>query len=200
MITHAIFLFFSALLVIASLAVVMSRNPVRAALFLVLAFVTAAPLWLIAEAEFLALVLIFVYVGAVMTLFLFVVMMLDLREDTVKKAGWVRYWPFGLIVMGTMVGIILYVLKMTYLPAVAPEVIHHTSSYSNTTEIGKLLYTDYIYAFELAAVLLLVAIVAAISLAFRGARHRKGQVISEQVAVRKEDRVRMVNMRSEKKA
>ena len=196
---HLIFYAFAALLIISSLMVVCSRNPVRVALFLVLAFVAASPLWLMLEAEFLALVLVFVYVGAVMTLFLFVVMMLNL-EDAPQREGFVRYLPFGLLVMALMVGIMAYVLLPSHFASFQPAGwLMHNSDYSNTKAIGQVLYTDYAYAFEIAALLLLVAIVAAISLAFRGSRKRKQQAPGEQVQVKAEQRLRMMRMPAEEK-
>src|SRR5688572_21462373 len=174
------------------------RNPVHAALLLVLCFFTSASIWLLIEAEFLAVVLVLVYVGAVMVLFLFVVMMLDIKVEEVR-ARVTRYAFLGGIVAGVVVFEIVAVVWTGSLgtpvdKAVAP----HAADYSNTAELGKLLYTEYVYPFELAAVLLLVAIVAAISLTMRKRAGLKLQNVSKQVAVRSQDRVRIVKMPAEK--
>jgi NADH-quinone oxidoreductase subunit J len=194
-----IFYFFSAVLVSAALGVITARNPVHSALLLVLAFFTSAGLWLLLEAEFLAITLVLVYVGAVMVLFLFVVMMLDINLDLLREGFW-KWFPFGALLALIMAAEIAMVLmgkqfgvdKMPAPPSRAAD-------YSNTKELGRLIYTEYAYAFELAAVLLLVAIVAAIALTLRHRTGIKGLDASEQVAVRREDRVRMVSMPSEKK-
>ena len=179
---------------LAALGVITSRNPVHSALFLVLSFVQSALLWLLLEAEFLAVVLILVYVGAVMVLFLFVVMMLDINVEEVKE-GFTRYLPIGvlvaMIVVAEIVHIILYRGRDIFsvaLPEPYPE------TYSNTQALGGLLYTEHVYAFELAAVILLLAIVAAISLTMRQRPGLKIQSISKQVAVKREDRVRLVKV------
>ncbi|MED5534687.1 MAG: NADH-quinone oxidoreductase subunit J [Pseudomonadota bacterium] len=194
MITSFLFYAFSLILVLAALGVITSRNPVHSALFLVLSFVQSALLWLLLEAEFLAVVLILVYVGAVMVLFLFVVMMLDINVEEVKE-GFTRYLPIGvlvaMIVVAEIVHIILYRGRDIFsvaLPEPYPE------TYSNTQALGGLLYTEHVYAFELAAVILLLAIVAAISLTMRQRPGLKIQSISKQVAVKREDRVRLVKV------
>lgn len=193
-----IFWFFSALLLFAATMVIFSRHPVRAVMFLVLAFVASASLWMLLESEFLSLVLIFVYVGAVMTLFLFVVMMINIDLAPLKE-GFVRYLPLGLIVTAILVAIIWYAISPKHFPKAATAVpIVHPANYSNVKELGNVLYTQYVYPFEIASALLLVAIVAAISLAFRGRRDSKSQVISQQVAVNKKDRYYVVNMRPKK--
>jgi NADH-quinone oxidoreductase subunit J len=197
MLTLVIFGFLSAVLISAALGVILSRNPVYAALFLVLAFVTSAVLWLLVEAEFLAIVLVLVYVGAVMVLFLFVVMMLDVNIAAVRE-GFTRYAPIGAIVAGVMVLELVSVIRMkgSGLP-LARELVRQPASYSNTREIGIALYAGHAFEFELAAFILLLAIVAAIMLTLR---HRPGlrvQDISAQVKVRREDRVRIVKMKSE---
>lgn len=199
MVTQSLFFYiFAALLIGSSLMVVVSRNPVRAALFLVFSFVMAAPLWMIAEAEFLSLVLIFVYVGAVMTLFLFVVMMLNL-DDAPKREGFVRYLPFGCIVIALMVGIMIYVVEPAHLTAnLLQTPVSHGVNYSNVKELGGVLYTLHVYPFEIAAILLLAAIVASISLVFRGSQKRKGQVPGKQVKVSSSDRLKIVKMATEK--
>jgi len=193
-----LFYFFSAVLVFAATAVVTIRNPVKAALFLVLAFFTCAAIWLMLEAEFLAIVLILVYVGAVMVLFLFVVMMLDINVVPLNE-GFIRYLPIGLIVgalilfeMVLVVGPGMFGLDKIAAPA------RHAADYSNTEEIGNVLYTVYVYPFEIAAVILLIAIVAAIALTMRKRPNTKFQNPASQVKVRKEDRVRIVKMDTEK--
>ncbi|MBA2654242.1 MAG: NADH-quinone oxidoreductase subunit J [Gammaproteobacteria bacterium] len=193
-----IFSIFSAILLFAAAMVIFSRHPVRGVLFLVLAFFASSILWMLLEAEFLSLVLIFVYVGAVMTLFLFVVMMINIDLAPLSE-GFVRYLPLGLLVTGMTVGMIMYALSPKHFPlgvTAVPEI--HPGNYSNVKELGSVLYTQYVYPFEIASALLLVAIVSAISLAFRGRRpDSKAQKISEQVAVHKKDRFYVVNMRSD---
>ncbi len=190
-----LFYLLSALLIFAAIMVIFSKHPVRAVMYLVLAFVVSSALWMMLEAEFLSLVLIFVYVGAVMTLFLFVVMMINI-DLAPLKAGFVRYLPLGLIVTAIIVGLIFYVLTPRHFPfGVDSQLIQHPASYSNVQELGSVLYTQYVYPFEIASAILLVAIVAAISLAFRGKRGGKSQRIAEQVAVRKADRYYVVNMK-----
>ncbi|KPK58331.1 MAG: NADH:ubiquinone oxidoreductase subunit J [Gammaproteobacteria bacterium SG8_31] len=198
MIESTIFYVFGGLLLAAAVGVITSRNPVHSVLFLVLAFVTSAFLWMLLEAEFLAIVLVLVYVGAVMVLFLFVVMMLDVKVEQVR-AGFTRYAPLGIGVVLLIVAQLGYVVwvrtqDMGFLsaPGRAP------ANYSNTEELGRLLYTDYVYPFELAAVILLVAIVAAISLTMRRRPGLKVQNVAKQVRVRREDRVRLVRMDAEK--
>ncbi len=196
----AVFYFFAAILLFAGLRVITARNPVHAALFLVLAFFTAAGLWLMLEAEFLAITLVLVYVGAVMVLFLFVVMMLDINLDKLREGFW-DYLPLAGIVATLMVLEMAVVLggKQFGLSAV-PAPIAHAANYSNTKELGRLLYTDYVYPFELAAVILLVAIVAAIALTMRRRKHTKYQDPAQQVKIKRADRIRMVSMPSEKSA
>lgn len=194
-----IFYIFSAILVASALGVITVRNPVYSALMLVLAFVTCAGLWLLLEAEFLAIALVLVYVGAVMVLFLFVVMMLDINLDRLREGFW-KWFPFGALIALAMVIEISMVLMNKYfgleeMPAPKP----HEADYSNTRELGRLIYTEYAYAFELAAVLLLIAMVAAIALTLRHREDKKSPNPSEQVKVRKEDRIRIVTMPSEKK-
>jgi len=194
-----IFYFFAAVLVFAALRVITARNPVVAALHLVLAFFTAAAIWLLLRAEFLAIALVLVYVGAVMVLFLFVVMMLDINLERVREGFWSNL-PLALTVGGLMVVEMIFVLGGRYfgletLPAPADP----GAGYSNTRELGRILYTDYAYPFELAAVVLLVAIIAAIALTMRKRKDTKYQKPSEQIAVKREDRVRLVSMPSEKR-
>jgi len=191
----SIFYFFAAVLVFSGLRVITARNPVHAALFLVLAFFSAAAIWMLLEAEFLALTLVLVYVGAVMVLFLFVVMMLDVNFDTLREGFW-RHLPVGLLVSGAMVAEMVLVLSAeSFSGAPAPE--RHGFDYSNTRELGAVLYTQYLYAFELAAVLLLVAIVAAIALTLRRREGVRRTDVSEQVKVRREDRLRLLQVAPE---
>jgi NADH-quinone oxidoreductase subunit J len=190
-----IFWAFSATLLFAATMVIFSRHMVRGILFLILAFVASSVLWMLLEAEFLSLVLIFVYVGAVMTLFLFVIMMINIDLAPLKE-GFVKYLPLGLLVTVLLVGIMLYVLSPRHFPrGVNTQPIMHSADYSNVKELGEVLYTQYVYPFEIASSILLVAIVAAINLAARDQRNSKKQSISQQVAVRKEDRYYTVDMR-----
>jgi len=191
------FYFFSIILVGAAARVVTVRNPVKAALYLVLAFFSAACIWITLEAEFLAIVLVLVYVGAVMVLFLFVVMMLDI-DVTRLREGFARYLPVGAVVAAVMaieLGVVL--TSGRFDSASMPRPSGHSKDYSNTREVGLLLYTDYVYAFELAAVLLLVAIVAAIVLTLRRRPTTLYQSPSRQVRVTKAERLRVVQMPSE---
>ena len=197
MLTTILFYVFATVLVGAALAVVLSRNPVHAALSLVLAFFTSAALWLLLQAEFLGIVLVLVYVGAVMVLFLFVVMMLDINVAQMRE-GFTRYAPLGVIVAAIMVAEITYVVWVRHLgidlSVWAPSM---PANFSNTKALGAVLYTDYLLPFQLAAVVLLVAIVAAISLTMRQRAGYKQQDISAQVAVRRQDRVRVMKVDSE---
>jgi NADH-quinone oxidoreductase subunit J len=188
-----IFYIFSALLIMSSLAVILSRNPVRGVLFLVFAFIMSAGIWIILQAEFLGLVLILVYVGAVMTLFLFVVMMLNI-EKLPPRTGVKKYWPYGILILLIIVGVTCYVIGPEHFAlAAGPAPGEHSADYSNVNALGMVIYTKYVYAFEVAAVILLVAIVAAISLAFRGwAGLSKRQNIAKQVQTTPEERIRMV--------
>ncbi len=192
MFVQVLFYLFSAVLVAAALGVIVSRNPVYSALSLVLAFFTSAALWLLIEAEFLAIVLVLVYVGAVMVLFLFVVMMLDINVEEIKR-GFTRYawlgWLVALLVIGQMVAVFG---ARSFGIDTSVGVVRRSADHSNTRELGEVLYTQYVYPFELAAVLLLVAIVAAIALTMRRRPGLKPQDVSKQVAVRREDRVRIV--------
>jgi len=196
LLVEVLFWVFAAILSVAALAMITVRNPVHAALLLVLCFFTSAAIWLLIEAEFLAVVLILVYVGAVMVLFLFVVMMLDINIEEVR-ARVTRYAFFGAIVAGVVVFEIVSVVWSRSGAEAGRVAQSLPADHSNTAELGKLLYTEYVYPFELAAVLLLVAIVAAISLTMRKRAGLKQQNISKQVAVRREDRVRIVKMPAE---
>ena len=203
-----IFYAFAGLAVISSLMVITQNNPVRSVLFLVLTFFAGSVLWILAEAEFLALILVLVYVGAVMTLFLFVVMMLDIDVESLK-AHFARYLPFGLILIALLVSLLLIALpKDAFISNVeqmtAPVLITDVAvtevqarPVSNTEQLGLVLYTDYVLAFELAAAILLVAIIAAITLVHRAARHSKRQNIKKQIMTRSEDRIKLVNLKSE---
>lgn len=194
-----IFYFFSAVVIASALGVITARNPVYSALLLVLAFVTCAGLWLLLEAEFLAITLVLVYVGAVMVLFLFVVMMLDINLERLREGFW-KWFPFGALVALVMVAEIAMIMLGNHFgleEMPAPEA--KPADYSNTKELGRLLYTEYVYAFELAAVLLLVAMVSAIALTLRHREDKKMLDIAKQVSVKKEDRVRMVSMSADRK-
>ncbi len=192
-----VFYVFATILVFAATRVITVRNPVHAVLHLVLAFFTAAGLWLLLEAEFLAITLVLVYVGAVMVLFLFVVMMLDINVAEVKE-GFARYLPVGLSVAGLMIVEMWLVMKSRAFDATQmPEPPARAADYSNTHEIGSVLYTNYVYPFEIASVILVVAIIAAIALTLRKRKSAKRQDPSEQVKIRRQDRVRMIKMEAE---
>lgn len=194
-----LFYIFAAILIFAAIRVITVRNPVHAVLFLVLAFFNSAALWLLLEAEFLAIVLVLVYVGAVMVLFLFVVMMLDINVAPLRE-GFIRYLPLGatvaviiVIEMGLVVGYSFF--DSAHFAPLVP----HPADYSNTEELGSVLYTVYVYPFEIAAVILLVAIIAAISLTMRRRPETKYQDPARQVLINRSDRVRLVKMSADKK-
>lgn len=192
--TNIVFYALSAILLFAAVRVITTRNPVYAALNLVLAFFTAAGIWLLLEAEFLAIALVLVYVGAVMVLFLFVVMMLDINLDKLREGFW-NALPVALPIGGLMaveMAMIVGVRNFGADRVAAPA--SKTVDYSNTAELGRVLYTDYLLAFELASVVLLVAIVAAIALTLRERRESKSVNPAEQVLVKKEDRLRVLKM------
>ena len=195
-----LFYVFATVLVFAATMVITRRNPVHSALFLVLAFFSSAGIWLLAEAEFLAIVLVLVYVGAVMVLFLFVVMMLDIDVATMR-AGFMRYMPVGMLIVVVMVLEMIYVIGPdTYGPDMVIPPPAAPADYNNTESLGNVLYTVYMYPFEIAAVILLVAIIAAIGLTMRKRPGTKSQNQSSQVKVKKgPDRMRIVKMPSEKK-
>jgi NADH-quinone oxidoreductase subunit J len=198
LITGALFYLFAAVLLVAALGVITSRNPVHAALFLVLAFVQSALLWLLIEAEFLAITLVLVYVGAVMVLFLFVVMMLDINVEELRK-GFTRYLPIGAAVALIVVfeiGHVIWFRSQGLQFLAAPQAM--PADHSNTKELGAVLYTQHVYAFEIASMILLLAIVAAITLTMRKRPGHKVQDIMKQVAVRREDRVRIVKVEASK--
>ena len=197
MFVQIVFYFLAAVLVGAAVMVITARNPVHAALFLVLAFFTSAGVWLLLEAEFLAIILVLVYVGAVMVLFLFVVMMLDINLAPLRE-GFIRYLPVGIAVAAIVVVEIALVVGVSDFGLDSmPQPPAHPADYSNTREMGELLYTVYVYPFELAAAILLVAIVAAIALTMRRRTGVKTQDPSRQVEVRREDRIRIVRMPAE---
>jgi NADH-quinone oxidoreductase subunit J len=194
-----VFYVFAVILVFAAGRVITVRNPVHAALHLVLAFFTCAGLWLLLEAEFLAITLVLVYVGAVMVLFLFVVMMLDINISPLRE-GFVKYLPVGCTVALLIFVEMFMVLGVKNFGAEAVAIpARHGADYSNTRELGSVLYTDYVYPFEIASVILLVAIIAAIALTMRRRPETRSQDPVEQVAVKRDDRVRLVKMPSEKK-
>ena len=190
-----IFYAFAAVLLLSGVRVITARNPVHAALFLVLAFFTAAGIWLLLRAEFLAIALVVVYVGAVMVLFLFVVMMLDINLERVREGFW-RNLPLALVVGGIMVVEMISILANRIWGTGAVRQL--PADYSNTKELGRVLYTQYAYAFEIAAVILLVAIIAAIALTLRRRKDSRSQDPSEQTRAKRADRVRLVSMPSEK--
>jgi NADH-quinone oxidoreductase subunit J len=195
-----VFYAFAAILLFAALRVITARNPVHSALFLVLAFATASGLWMLLEAEFLAIALILVYIGAVMVLFLFVVMMLDINIDRLREGYWDYLVP-GLAVAGIMVAEMAVVLAGRHFGLIAMLTpAPHGADYSNTKDLGRQVYTQYVYPFELAAVILLVAIVAAIALTLRRRKDSKYQDPARQIMVRKQDRIRIVTMPAEKSA
>ena len=192
-----IFYVFAAVLVFAGVMVITVRNPVHAALFLVLAFFNSAGLWLLLEAEFLAITLVLVYVGAVMVLFLFVLMMLDINMAPLRE-GFMRYLPVGgaiavmlVVEMALIIGPKYFGLEVFSAPQ------RHGAEYSNTEALGNVLYTVYMYPFEIASVILLVAIVAAIALTMRKRSETRYQDPSKQVTVKKSDRLRVVQMSPE---
>jgi NADH-quinone oxidoreductase subunit J len=193
------FLLFSALLLFAAFRVITARNPVHAALFLVLAFFQAAAVWILLRAEFLAITLVLVYVGAVMVLFLFVVMMLDINVDSLRAGFW-KHFPLaatiGVVIALEMAAVLMGGFRMGEEPRSVPvqAVVQGAAQYSNTKELGKLMYSQYLYPLQIAAVLLLVAIIAAIALTLRQRKDTKKTDPSEQVRVRARDRLRIVQV------
>jgi NADH-quinone oxidoreductase subunit J len=193
-----VFYFFSTLTVLSALGMITARNPVHAVLFLVFAFFNSAALWITLRAEFLGIVLVLVYVGAVMVLFLFVVMMLDINVARMRE-GFIRFLPLGIVVALVMVVELGLIVGARYfqvdaLPGAGDGGV------PNTTALGQVLYTQYVYPFEIAAVVLLVAIVAAIALTLRRRPETKYQKPEQQMAARRDQRVRLVKMASEKKS
>ncbi len=194
-----LFYVFSAVLVVSAIGVITARNPVHSALYLVFAFFNSAVIWMLLEAEFLAIILVLVYVGAVMVLFLFVVMMLDIKVEEVR-AGFTSYaWlglPIALIVVAE-IGAVVWLKSSDTLPLGASSLSSpavYAADYSNTKALGQLLYTEYLYPLQLAGAILLIAIVAAIVLTMRKRTGQKLQDISAQVAVNAKDRVRIVKV------
>ncbi|MFN7752387.1 MAG: NADH-quinone oxidoreductase subunit J [Pseudomonadota bacterium] len=190
-----VFYALGAVLLLSALRVVTARNPVHAALFLVLSFASAAGLWLLLHAEFLAITLILVYVGAVMVLFLFVIMMLDINVDRLREGFW-RMLPLALPLALVLLGIMATTLAGPWFGLAVRVPSPEDAARSNTREIGQVLYTDYVYPFELAAVILLVAIVAAIALTLRARKNVRYIDPAEQVRARREGRVRLVDLRA----
>jgi NADH-quinone oxidoreductase subunit J len=213
-----LFYVFAAVLVFAAFGVITARNPVHAALWLVLSFFNAAGIWMLLKAEFLAISLVLVYVGAVMVLFLFVVMMMDINLDKLREGFW-KNSKLGFIVGGLMLAEMAFVLMSPKFDAQAPaapvaaatapapaaaapvaDAAATTAKYSNVKELGRLIYTDYLFPFEVAAIVLLVAIVAALALTLRGRKDSKSQDPSKQVLVKSRDRLRIVKMAAVKEA
>ncbi|HEY9052983.1 MAG TPA: NADH-quinone oxidoreductase subunit J [Gammaproteobacteria bacterium] len=194
-----VFYTFSAIMIMGALGVITARNPVHSALFLVLTFVATSAIWLLLEAEFLAITLVLVYVGAVMVLFLFVVMMLDINLAVLRQ-GFMRYAPFGIVIaLMLIIQMILIVGPENFGLDKFAEPVRHAADYSNTKELGRVLYTEYVYPFEIASVILLVAIVAAIALTMRRRPLTKYQTPGKQIQVKKADRLRVVKMNAEEK-
>jgi len=191
-----IFYLFSSVTLLSAVAVVTVRNPIYSALFLILAFFSSAATWVLLEAEFLGVVLVLVYVGAVMVLFLFVIMMLDIQIDTLKE-GFIRYLPVGILVAVAVAAEMILVVNSDVFKVDIPAPI--PLSVDNTKALGEVLYTEYVFPFEIAAVILVVAIIAAIVLTMRRRKGVKKQDPSKQVRTSREDRIRMVKMKAEKR-
>jgi len=193
-----VFWIFSLVLIGAAVGVITTRNPVQAALFLVLAFFNSAIIWMLMEAEFLAITLVLVYVGAVMVLFLFVVMMLDINLLPLRE-GFSKHLVTGGVVGGAIVLQMIFLIRVKWAGSGSgmEQPIPKPADYSNTEELGMAMYTDYLFQFEVAAVILLVAIIAAIALTMRRRADTKYQRPAEQVLVKKEDRLRVVSVNSE---
>ncbi|WP_020203639.1 NADH-quinone oxidoreductase subunit J [Cupriavidus sp. WS] len=198
--TTTIFYVFALVLVLSALKVITAKNPVHSALFLVLSFFTAAAIWMLLKAEFLAILLVLVYVGAVMVLFLFVVMMIDIDIEHLRRDFW-TYVPLASVVGALIIAEMATVLVRNFIGTTTPlNNVAQGPGYSNTGALGKLIYTDYIYAFEVAGIILLVAIIAAVALTLRRRKDNKAQDVGEQLRTRREDRVRLVSMPAEAKA
>jgi NADH-quinone oxidoreductase subunit J len=195
--TFILFLLFGTIMTIASVLVITTRNPVHAALFLVLAFFNASGVWMLLHAEFLAIALILVYVGAVMVLFLFVVMMLDINIERLRQGFW-SYLPLGLVVAAVMVFEMAVVVGGKYFTLEAMPAPATAAGVSNTKSLAWLLFTDYVYPFEIASFVLLVAMLAAVALTLRHRGGNKAVDPAEQIKVKREDRVRVVSMASER--
>ena len=194
LIQSAVFYSFATVLVLSAVCMITVRNPVHAALFLVLAFFTSGAIWLLLEAEFLGIALVLVYVGAVMVLFLFVVMMLDINVAKMR-AGFARHLPIGLLVGVIVAAEMVIVVTQPAFNMQKPE--SKPADYSNTQELGELLFTDYVYPFEIAGVILLVAIIAAISLTMRKRLASKRQSPGQQINIDRNERVRLVDVGKE---
>jgi NADH-quinone oxidoreductase subunit J len=194
-ITSIFFYTFSAVMLFAAFKVITSRNPVHSALYLVLCFLQASAIWMLLQAEFLSITLILVYVGAVMVLFLFVVMMLDINIEAMREGFW-SHFPLaasiGAVLALELASVVLAGFRLTHAPAIA--VMPDGQQYSNTKELGVVLYTEYLYPLEIAAVILLVAIVAAIALTLRERKDSKAQNPADQVRVKAADRMQLVKM------
>lgn len=194
---NIVFYVFAAIMVFSATMVITVKNPVQASLFLVLTFFSCAAIWILLEAEFLAITLVLVYVGAVMVLFLFVVMMLDINVARMR-AAFIQYLPIGIAVLVTMAGMMFMVVGPEHFGLeqfAAPT--RHAADYNNTRELGLVLYTVYVYPFEIAAVILLVAIIAAIALTLRRRPKTKYQNPDLQIAVKRDDRIRIIKMDSD---
>ena len=193
----ALFYVFSAVMLFAALRVITARNPVHAALYLVLAFLQASGIWMLLKAEFLSITLVLVYVGAVMVLFLFVVMMIDINFDALKKDFW-KHFPLAAFIGAVLALELASVLMGGFSSSqiAADSAVANGLHVSNTRDLGVLLYTEYLYPLEVAAVILLVAIVSAIALTMRERKDTKAQDPGEQVKVKAADRLRMVKMDS----
>ena len=195
-----VFYSFAAWLIFSALMVISSKNSVKAALFLVLTFASASAIWLLLEAEFLALSLIVVYVGAVMVLLLFVVMMMDVDYAALRQ-GFVKKLPLAVVISLAFFALLFaFITHGEFSNEAYPMPTPHEEGYSNIKELGRVLYTEYVIAFEIAAVILLVAIISAIALTFRGRKHRKAQVISKQLMATKKNRLKVVKMDAEKES
>ncbi|ABI59191.1 NADH-quinone oxidoreductase subunit J [Nitrosomonas eutropha] len=195
------FVFYSlaSVVIICALGVITLRNPVYSVLLLVLAFVTSSGLWILLEAEFLAIALVVVYVGAVMVLFLFVVMMLDINLDQMREGFW-KWFPFGAILAFIMtVEMSMVLMSKQFSSEIIQTPEYKSVDYSNTKELGRLIYTEYVYVFELAAVILLVAMVAAIAITLRHRTDKKSSNASRQIAVSRNERLKVISMPAEKK-
>lgn len=193
------FYFFSTLAILSAIMVIFSKNSVRAVLYLIFTFFCMAGIWMLLEAEFLAIVLVLVYVGAVMVLFLFVVMMLD-TESSKISSQFVKYWPLGAVVAAVMLAMVVSVVGNQYFGLqLFPEPLPKPADYSDVKTLGSLLYSNYLLPFEVAGIVLLVAMIAAIGLTFRGPRHTRTQKPGVQVLATKGSRLRIIQMPSQKK-
>jgi NADH-quinone oxidoreductase subunit J len=201
-----LFYLFSALMLFAAFRVITARNPVHAALYLVLAFFQASGIWLLLQAEFLAIALVLVYVGAVMVLFLFVVMMLDVNIDSIRVGFWKNFpliGAFGAIIALEMSWVLIGNYRGTEIPKMMNAVVPHgdkLAQVSNTKDLGILLYTQYLYPLEIAAVILLVAIIAAIALTLRERKDSKYTYAADQVKAKASDRMQVIKMKATQEA